>query len=239
MPTWKKEEAKESGWAQTREVIQSFEGDVSKVELGAWAPRANPDGTMQEPKEFIDITSINNRVLETLEEPSMDITASYNFRVNMSDFKGSFWVEKFLDACDKLHILLPDGLQGKHIVWRKQTQEAVRRQKGGTVTRVPEFDATNFIPVAVGASPAGAMAQPIPVQAVIPPVIATDPMELMMNLAIGKTDAQFKSAIGLDPAFVNSPYLPLAKSGAIMQTLLAQGKIKLVTGTDGKQVYSR
>ncbi len=64
-------------------------------------------------------------------------------------------------------------------------------------------------------------------------------MELMIALAIGRTDAQFKSAIGLDPAFVNSPYLPLAKSGAIMATLLAQGKVKLVTDVNGKQVYSR
>ncbi len=235
MPTWKKEEARESGWAQTREVIQSFEGDVSKVELGIWAPRANPDGSMQEPKEFIDITSINNRVLETLEEPSMDITASYNFRVNMSDFKGSFWVEKFLDACEKLHILLPDGLQGKHIVWKKMTQEAVRKQKGGVTTRVPEFDSTNFVPVVIGVS----AQQNVPIQATVPAATVTDPMELIMNLAIGKTDAQFKSAIGLDPVFVNSPYLPLAKSGAIMQTLLAQGKVKLVAGADGKQVYSR
>ncbi len=233
MPVFKKEDAKESGWGQTREVIQSFEGDVSKVELGAWAPRANPDGTLQEPKEFMDITSINNRVLETTEEPSMDITASYSFRVNMSDYKGSFWVEKFLDACDKLHILLPDGLQGKHVTWKKMTHQAIH--KG---IHTPEFDATNFMPVAIGVS--AIVQQNAPVQQVVPPpATTTDPMELMIALAIGRTDAQFKSAIGLDPAFVNSPYLPLAKSGAIMATLLAQGKVKLVTDVNGKQVYSR
>lgn len=236
MGIFKKEDAKENGWAQTREVIQSFEGDVSKVELGAWTPRAKEDGTMGDSKEFIDITSINNRVLVTTEQPSMDITASYNFRVNMSDFRGSFWVEQFLDACDKLKILLPDGLQGKRIAWKKVTQQATKKIKGSQeVVRVPEFDSTNFVPVSVGG---GATVQSTPiVQTVAQPI--SDPMELIINLAVDKTDAQFKSAIGLDPMFVNSPYLPLVKSGAIMQTLLAQGKIKLVTGADDKQIYSR
>ena len=234
MPTYNKSEAKENGWAQTRAAIQKFQGDVLKVEVGQWGARPKADGTgMQDGKEFMDITSINNKVLASTEAPSMDISASYNFRVNMSDFKGSFWIEKFLDQCDKLHILLPDGLQGKNITWEKQTQQSI---KNGVHN--PEFDSTNYVPIAIGQGQVNPVAPVFPQTAQPTPAI-TDPMEAILTLAIGKTDAQFKSAIGLDPAFVGSPYLPLAKSGAIMQTLLAQGKVKLVAGADGKPVYVR
>jgi len=230
MPTYKRSELKESGgFAQVRDALESFEGDVIKVEEGMWSPQTNPDGTMRDAREFIEITSINNRVTKVNTELSMDITTSYKFRVNVAG-RNSFW-DDFLDACDKLHILLPQGLIG-HVVWSKHTHQAM--SKG---VHTPEFDATNFIPVAFGASP-GVVAQPV-VQVIEPLAATTDPMELIMNLAIGKTDAQFKSAIGLDPVFVNSAYLPLAKSGAIMQTLLAQGKVKLVDDAAGKQVYSR
>ncbi|MGW8177265.1 MAG: hypothetical protein ACWGQW_00490, partial [bacterium] len=65
-----------------------------------------------------------------------------------------------------------------------------------------------------------------------------DPMEVAADVADGKTDNQFKTAIAMHPVFTNSPFLSLAKSGALTQTLINEGKLQLVT-EGNKSVYRK
>ena len=63
-------------------------------------------------------------------------------------------------------------------------------------------------------------------------------MELACELAVGKTEAQFRSAISLSPKFVSSPLLPIAKAGLVTAALLKEGK--LVEVKEGnKTIYRR
>jgi len=58
----------------------------------------------------------------------------------------------------------------------------------------------------------------------------TDPMAVALKLALGKTEAQFRTAIAIDPQFANSPLLPMAKAGVISQALVNEGKLVIVGG---------
>jgi len=161
------------------------------------------------------------------------VPTEHNFRVNCSDFKGSFWVEDFLASADKAKLLIPDDLVGKRIVWKKVT----RRWdiKGKPVSY------SNYV---IGSVKAAAKVAPkiVTLKAdtdeSIPDSSAPDPMELALELAVGKTETQFRSAVSLHPQFVNSPLLSLAKAGAITQALVKEGK--LVEVQEGSQtIYQR
>ena len=101
MPITKREEAKESGFAQVREAMLSFAGDVVSAEFGQWGGKLIDEDTGKPilPREFLEVSCVNVEVLEVTEELVMAID-EWNFRVNCSDFKGSFWVEKFLESAD-------------------------------------------------------------------------------------------------------------------------------------------
>ena len=245
MPLTDKSKAKESGFAQVRAAMQSFEGDVVAAEFGQWGGKLIDEetGKILPPREFLEIETVNVKVLEVTEELVMAID-EWNFRVNCSDFIGSFWVEEFLESADRAKLLIPDNLVGKRIRWRKVTLEAVDN-KG---VRKPKFDATNFVIDAVlgeagtppPASPkviASAQAEEVAVEpAQVAP--AEDPMEIACELAVGKTEPQFRSAISLHPSFVGSQLLPLAKAGAITQALVKEGR--LVEVTEGnKTIYQK
>lgn len=231
MPLTKREEARESGFAQVREAMQSFAGDVVSAEFGLWGGKLIDEDTGKPipPKEFLEVTCTNVEVLETTEELAF-VPDEWNFRVNCSDYKGSFWVEDFLASADRAKLLIPDDLSGKRILWKKATRSW--DIKGKPVSY------TNFIIDKVSEG----RAQPTP-QVVDAPQAGTaqpaeDPMVIACNLAVDKTETQFRSAISLHPKFVGSPLLSLAKAGAITKALVDEGK--LVEVQEGnKTVYAK
>jgi hypothetical protein len=147
----------------------------------------------------------------------MDISQSYSFRENCSDSSGSFWIDKFLDSTDKFNIQVPEGLIGKRIVWEKVTLKAKDSQ----------YNATNYIIVGVkaGTAPAPKVTSKTPPTTAPVTETSNDPMETAKNLAIGKTEAQFRTAISFDPAFTGSPLISLAKAGMLTQALINDGKL--------------
>jgi hypothetical protein len=247
-PITDRSKAKEGGFAQVRSALLKFKGDVDSAEFGKWGGKlVDDDGKPIAPREFLEIHSVNNEVLEVTEELSMDITAEHTFRENCSDFKGSFWMDKFLESVEKFGILIPEGLIGKRITWEKAVLEAVN--KDGTPN--PKYNSTNYVIVAVESpstakvatkvvTPAVTKATPKTESAEVPAVVAPaiDPMEIAANLAVGKTEAQFKTAISLDPNFANSPLLPLAKAGMITLALVNDKKL-IIVEQGNKKVYQK
>lgn len=240
MPLTKREDAKDSGFAQVRAALLSFEGDVVSAEFDKWGGAlVDEDGKQLPIREFLEVASVNVKVLEVSEELSMPID-EWTFRVNCSDYKGSFWVEDFLASADLAKLLIPDDLKGKRIVWKK-----VKRSYN-IKDRIVET--SNFVIAEVkGAATATSPIQPAAPARVSPEAGETaaeyaapnvDPMAVALDLAVGKTETQFRSAVSLHPSFMNSPLLPLAKAGAITQTFLAEGKLVEVQ-EDGKTVYRK
>lgn len=234
MPLLKKEEAKESGFAQIRAAMIAFTGDVTNAEFGQWGGVLYDDkGNAKPPREFLEVTCVNVEVNEVTEELAF-VPEEWNFRVNCSDYKDTFWIEKFLDSVDANKILLPDGLVGKRIAWKQVTQEA----------RDPKYNSTNFIidKVVGNAGPAPVVTPAsVPALTVAPATPEEAPVDLMQvacDLAVGKTELQFRSAIGLDPQFVGSPILALAKAGAITQALVTDKKLVVVM-EGNKSVYKK
>lgn len=205
-----KGKAKEGGFKQVREALQKFTANVVSAEQGWW------EGDYGK-KEYLEIQCSNVEVLESTEELSMDISSEFNFRVNCSDYKNSFWVDKFLESADKFKILIPEGLIRKKVTFQKETL------KGTT----PEYDSTNYVIVGIGEAGQAPMVQAYATA----PSSAEDLMTLALDLAIGKTEAQFKSAVTLKPEFAASPLLSLAKAGMLTTALVTDGK--LVVGVDG------
>ncbi len=220
MPVYRKQDARKGGWAQVREALQSFEGDVIRVEEGKWGGKlVDEEGNPLPPKEFFEIETVNNVPLEVIEDLTMDIADRFSFRVNMSEWDGSFWVDEFLASAEKFGILLPDGLKGKKIVFKKVT-------KHWEIDGIPR-SYTNYV-IAEVMSPG--VAPKIITKSISTPIEETvenadDPMALALELAVGKTEAQFRSAIAFHPQFVGSPLLPLAKAGAITAALVKDGKL--------------
>lgn len=247
-PITDRSKAKEGGFAQVRAALISFEGDVTAATFDKWGGKlVDEEGKPIPPREFLEIQTENVQVLEVVEELSMPVD-TWNFRVNCSNFKGSFWIDKFLESADKFKIQIPEGLVGKRVAFRRDTLKATN--KDGTPN--PKFDSTNYVIVGVKeaskvpvtpAAPKPALGVPpatveAPAPTPAPAGSATDPMEYAMKLAIGKTEAQFRSAIGLDPNFAGSPLLSLAKAGMVTQALVNEGKLVLVQ--QGKQqVYQK
>jgi len=247
-PITNRSEAKEGGFAQVREALVSFEGDVvaqdargNKTEFGMWGGKLiGEDGKPIPPKEYLQVVCANVVPLEVTEELSMDISEGWTFRVNCSDYKGSFWVDAFLASADKNKVIIPEELINKRVLFKKFTLEA----------RDPKYNSTNYVidkvskaataaPKIVAkttAAPAAASIEEVTAEAV--EVLSNDPMEIALELAVGKTEQQFRSAVALHPEFINSPLLPLAKAGAITRTLVNDGKLKLVI-QGNKQVYQK
>jgi len=239
MPLTKRDEAKESGFAQVRAALQSFEGDVVSAEFGKWGGKLIDEETGKPlpAREFLEVKCVNVKVLTVSEELAMPID-EWGFRVNCSDFKGSFWVEEFLASADEAKLLIPDDLVDKRIVWEKVTLEASDRDG----VRTPKFDSTNFvigsIKGAAGATPQVVAPVAATAQEAVAATPAEDPMAIALELAVDKTETQFRSAISLHPSFVNSELLPLAKAGAITQALVKEGK--LVEVQEGnKTIYKK
>uniref|UniRef100_A0A6M3KAQ2 Uncharacterized protein n=2 Tax=viral metagenome TaxID=1070528 RepID=A0A6M3KAQ2_9ZZZZ len=243
MPITDRSQAKEGGFAQVRGALQKFKGKVVKAEFGQWGGKlVDDDGKPVPPREYLEIESVEVEVLEVTEELSMDIT-EWNFRENCSEFKGSFWVEKFLESADKFKILVPDGLMNKVITFEKVTLEAFDK----TGAPNPKYNSTNYVIVAVEGG--GAItAKPKVVakaQATAPVEVtepeeeeSTDPMEMALDLAVGKTETQFRTAIGIDPRFAGNPLVQMAKAGIITQALVNEGKLQLVK-VGNKEVYTK
>ena len=230
MPVYRKEDAKTGGFQQVREALVAFEGDVVKVESGQWGGQlVDNEGKPVAPREFFEIETTNNVPLKVIEDLSMDIAERFSFRVNMSDYEGSFWVDEFLTSADKNKILLPDGLIGKRVTFKKITREALDRKGNPT----PRFNVTNFIIDKVAVKKA-AIAKTV----ISPPstpekkkgIVEDDPMALVCDLAVGKTEQQLRSAAGLHPKLIGSQILPLVKTGLATTALVADGKLILVDG---------
>jgi len=229
VPLTDRSKAKEGGWAQVRAAMLKFTGDVVSAEFGKWGGQmVDPDtGKQLPPKEFLEVACENVEVLEVTEELTMEVT-EFNFRINCSDYKGSFWVEMFLESADKFKLLIPDGLEGKRITFEKQTLEA----------EDPKYNSTNFVILDVAGTSAKkttpkvrkAAQEPEEVAGEVEQTSGEDPMEVARQLAIGKTEAQFKTAVALHPVFVGSPLLNLAKAGMITKALIDDGKLVEVDG---------
>ena len=131
MPLTDRKQAKDGGFAQVRGALQKFKGTVDSAEFDKWGGKlVDDDGKPVPPREFLEVSCSGVEVLEVTEELSMEVT-EWNFRVNCSDFNGSFWVDKFLESADRFKLQIPEGLIGKRITWEKVTREAKR--KDGTV----------------------------------------------------------------------------------------------------------
>lgn len=226
MPITKREEARETGWAQVRAALTSFEGNVVSAEFGQWGSGKLLDesGNPLPPKEFLEIVNTNLKVLSSTEPLQMDIEGGeFTFRVNCSDYKGSFWVEDFLASADKAKLLIPDDLVGKRIVWRKVTREYVIKGR--------EVKTVNFIIDKVKGVSIPQAEEEVPVE----PTSAEDPMEVLLELAVGKTETQFRSAASLKPG-LDSTIKALVKAGVITAALVKEGKlVEVQEGT--KKVY--
>jgi hypothetical protein len=223
---YKKAEAKVNGFAQVRKAMTSFVGDVVSAVEGKWDKIEinEKTGLPKPPKEYVDISCENVEVLATNEPLSMPIT-EWNFRINTSEAAGSFWVDKFLDSAERNKVELLDGMVGKRIVFTKDT----------LVNKIATFNKTDWVIEKV-VGEAGSAPQAVPNTATASK--AVDLMEVVETLAIGKTEAQFKSAVGLHPAFVGNPMLAVAKTGALTASLVASGKlIEVQEGT--KKVYRK
>jgi len=246
MPITDRSEAKESGFAQVREALSKFKGRVTSAEFDMWGGElVDPEtGKKVQPREFLEITTEDNEVLEVTEELSMDISQQWTFRVKCSDYKGSFWVEMFLASADKFKVRIPDGLINKVVTFEKVTLEAYDRNG----ERTPKFDSTGMIIAGVEGSGAKAAPkivkktggeEPAEVAGEQPTAQdsqgAVDYMAKAADLAVGKTEAQFKTAIALDPVFVNNPLLSLAKAGLLIQALINDGKLTV----DGEGKYKK
>ena len=229
MPITDRSQAKEPGWGQVREALTSFKGDVINIEFGMWGGGlVNDTGKPVPPKEFMEVSCTNVKVLESSEPLEMDIEGgNFSFRINCSDYKGSFWVEDFLASADRAKVLIPDGLIDKRVTWKKATRSYTLRNRG-------EVKSTNFIIDKVEEITGLAEVPDEPAKV----TIENDPMQIALELALGKTETQFRAAVSVHPKFVGSPLLPLAKAGAITASLVAQGQlVEVQEGT--KKVYRR
>lgn len=216
LPITKREDAKEGGYAQVREVLQKFKGLVTDLSFGQWGGQLVDDaGKPRPPREFLEISFTGVDVLASSEELSMDISELWTVRINCSDYKGSFWVEMFLASADKFKVLIPDGLKGKVVTMEKQTLEADD----------PKYNATGW--VIAGIEEAGAKST-APAKPEAPKPMNLDPMATITELAIGKTEDELKDAIPV--ALEGHPMLPLAKAGTLTQSLLKEKKLVLVDG---------
>ena len=238
MPLTDRKQAKEGGFAQVRGALQKFKGRVVKAEFGQWGGKlVDDDGKPVPPREYLEIETVDVEVLEVTEELLMDVT-EWNFRVNCSEFNGSFWVDKFLESTDKFKILVPDGLVDKVITFEKVTLEA----------RDPKYNSTNYVIVAVegGGAVAGkpkvvvkAKVAAVPVEVAEPEAEeSTDPMEMALDLAVGKTETQFRTSIGIDPRLAGNPLVQMAKAGIVTQAFINEGKLQLVK-VGNKEVYAK
>ena len=221
MPLTDRSQARESGFAQVREALQKFEGTVVNAEFDQWGGQLFDDGKPIAPKEFLEISNIDVKVLEVTEDLAMDID-EWNFRVNCSDYKGSFWIEKFLERADRLKVLIPDDLKGKRCVWVKDSMTF--NIKGREVTQ------TNFVLESIKPVTAKAASAKAVEDEEVTMAEESDSMGLALELALKKTEQQFRTAISLDPRFSGSPLLPMAKAGVITQSLVNDGKLVVVDG---------
>lgn len=214
MPITDRSQAKEGGFAQVRDALQKFKGLVTDIQWGQWGGQLVDDqGKKKPPRDFLEVTCTDVEVLETTEELAMDISEKFTFRVNCSDFKGSFWIDMFLASADAFKILIPDGLKGKVITWEKQTLEA----------KDPKYNKTDWVIVGVENAPAGSTTKKV----VSAPI---DPLEVVFNLALGKTEGELQGAINNSPALAGTPSFPLAQNGMLTQALIKAKRLVVVDG---------
>ncbi|MGW8177266.1 MAG: hypothetical protein ACWGQW_00495, partial [bacterium] len=116
-PITNRDEAKEGGFAQVREALVAFEMDIIAQDargnvtgFDQYAGGIGRDGQPLPPREYLQIVGTNVVATEVTEDLSMDISESWSIRIWCSDFKGSFWVESFLESSDRNQVLIPDGL---------------------------------------------------------------------------------------------------------------------------------
>ncbi len=175
-------------------------------------------GKWDQGREFLEIKSVDNIPVEVTEPLDMDIGQEFNFRINASESSTSFYIADFLEACDKLKLLVPDGLVGRRLRWVKVRREAKK----------VEFSTENYVPSAVlgehDTKPyfdsVYGKAEPVATE-------APDLLGEMLALAVGKTEKQFRTAVTLNPKLVGSPLLALAKMGAITQSFITGGQLTL------------
>jgi hypothetical protein len=241
-PLLDRSKAKESGFAQVRSAIRKLEGNVDVMEFGQWSGGRDADGKLLPPKEFLEVKLSNVHILEASEPLSMDVEGKeFTFRINCSDSKGSFWVEAFLKSAEDLKVLIPEGLVNKRVTFEKYTLVAKNSSLG---VAQPKFNSTNYIIRAVGNMVAGTAVPNIPPAGVAgtaptpAPASEVDPMDIALELAVGKTEAQFRTAISLDPRLAGNSILPLAKAGAVTSALVKDGKLVEVK-SGNKTVYAK
>lgn len=232
MPITRSDEAKEGGFTQVREALQSLEMDVVAADYGDWGDSQKYG---KGPQEFLSLDGENVVVLESTEELSMDISQEYNLRINCSDYKGSFWVEHFIPSCEAHKLILPDSrigdpgnLIGKRLAFKKVAMEYQTKDGGGVKN---DYVVVGVKEIKKGTSKVDA---PAPTEASTEEELAG----VVIDLADGKTAAQFKSAASLNTSLRGSPLLPMIQSGELVQGLIDDGLL-VVEEVNGRTVYKK
>lgn len=202
------ENAVEMDYKVIRDNLTSFEATVIGLEEGEWGgTEIDEEGNVKPPKMFVEFICDDVKLVSS--NVPVELPSTYKFRINPSQYKNSFWVGAFLKSATANNISLPDGIIGKRVVF----------------TKVPfgegKYVSTNFI-----------------IEKVIDgnaPSTDVDPEELI-NLAVGKTEAQFRQAAQLNTKWSgNTALITNIKLGKTTADYVASGV--LVVGDDG--VYQR
>ena len=202
-----RKDAKSSGLAGVRQAIEVIEGDVVDETEGVWEKSQYGEG-----QTYVQIDMENCIVKEGL-EPIELFDDRFSFRINTSDYKGSFWEEEFLKSCDDSKVLAND-LVGKRIRFKKVTHTWEWRD--GTIRTKRDF--------------------------VIDTILVTDKKEkeevgddYCLRLATGRSVNAFKVACSADPLLRRSPeLLETIKTGIWLQSMIKAGKLAVKDGIIGE-----
>ena len=234
-------EAKSGGWQQVRDNLTKFECVVTGVVMDSWGGTAlGDDGKPLPPKEYFEVKCSGLKPLVVSEPLEMDVEGQdFSFRINMSESKGSFWIDNFVASAEKNNVQLPDGLTGKLVIFTKDTKTFYKKDGSVNTTFKPQ---TNYViekvtnisgmPTAQVSAPALAVVAQVATTVAPATQVEADPMVIATGIADGRTEAEFREVIAMHPNFMGTPLLAFAKAGALTQTLVNEGKIKL--GADGK-----
>ena len=173
MVVYNSKDAVEGGWQQVRSAMTKFACIVVGIEEGTWGGKlVDDDGERITPRQYLEFKCINLQPMEVTEPLTMDVAGKeYSFRINTSDAKNSFWIQKFVASAERLGLLLPEGIINQQVVFGKETMFG-KNEKTGEMQ--PKYDSTNFVIISV--APVGVAAAPAMVAPPAPPLAVAVPM---------------------------------------------------------------
>lgn len=206
---WSSKDMKEVGLKAVTKVVGTIE---AQPKFGTWDKGG----------DYIEFTLVDAEVIES-ESPVILKDDIFNFRVNYKPGKNSKWDKFIVKPFEKLGIELPGGLIGKRVTFERKTisyGEVKAGKEFGDFKAGDKIESTEYTPVEIEGGAAD----------------AKDYMAMALELANGKTEAQFKTAILTDATLRKVPEIKDgAKSGALVKgwvkakaaTIDAKGVIKV------------